>query len=373
MARGEIPVGALSEFLLVGGATLVLFPLAWLGQRVLGLDASEYAVGFLTFHAAHVINDPHFAVTYLLFYRNVKRRALGGEFQGAQRARYWVAGALVPAALLLWAGGALAAGSARGLGWLIQLMFFLVGWHYSKQAFGILMVLSARRGVRLEEGERRAFLAHSFAGWAYAWASPADPGREVEEKGVVYTSLAHGSGLELGTKIVFYLSAAVLLGVLLRRLRRGAPLPPAAALAGYLVGVWLWTVYTSLDPLMVYLIPALHSIQYLYFVGLLRGNEARLAEGPPSFGRPAKEQLGLLALGAGALGFLLFHGAPALLDGWRAARTPRVTLLTGDLGPTPYLAAILAVVNIHHYAMDSVIWRRENPETRFLLERGGGL
>ena len=36
------------------------------------------------------------------------------------------------------------------------------------------------------------------------------------------------------------------------------------------------------------------------------------------------------------------------------------------LGATPYFAAFFAFVNIHHYFMDHVIWRRENPETRHL-------
>jgi len=37
-----------------------------------------------------------------------------------------------------------------------------------------------------------------------------------------------------------------------------------------------------------------------------------------------------------------------------------------DLGPTPYFAALFAVVNLHHYFMDFVIWRRDNPETKYL-------
>ena len=63
------------EFLMVGGATPFLFPIAWLLRRTLGLDTAELAVGFLCFHAAHVVNDPHFSVTYLLFYKDVRRRA----------------------------------------------------------------------------------------------------------------------------------------------------------------------------------------------------------------------------------------------------------------------------------------------------------
>ena len=81
----------------------------------------------------------------------------------------------MPAALVVWAVVAIAARSAESLGWMVQLMFFLVGWHYVKQGFGVLTVLSARRGVRIMPRERAVILLHCFAGWAYAWASPASP------------------------------------------------------------------------------------------------------------------------------------------------------------------------------------------------------
>lgn len=367
--RPGVPgVGSLAEFLLVGGATLVLFPLAWAARLALGLDRAEYAVGFLTFYGALVINDPHFAVTYFLFYRDARRRAFGPVFGGWQRARYWLAGLVVPLGLGAWAAVALARRSAPALGWMIQLMFWLVGWHYAKQGFGVMAVLSARRGVTLGASERRALLFHAFAGWAYAWASPTEPGREVEEKGVVYTALAHGLDLELATLSVFLLSAVVLLGALAAGVRRRGRLPPLAPLAGFLVSIWLWTVYTSLDPLMVYLIPALHSIQYLYFVWLMRCNEARESEGPPHFGRPVGVQVGLLALSSVALGWVLFHGAPEALDTLLMPRPRRGALPPDDLGWTPCFAALFTFVNIHHYFMDHVIWRRENPDTRYLRD-----
>ena len=95
--RGRAPI---AEFLLVGGATLFLFPIAWLLRKAIGLDASELGVGFLTFYGAYVINDPHFAVTYLLFYKDIRKRALGRELGLAQRARYVFAGLVVPAEYL---------------------------------------------------------------------------------------------------------------------------------------------------------------------------------------------------------------------------------------------------------------------------------
>ncbi|WP_437336255.1 hypothetical protein [Sorangium sp. So ce394] len=368
--RREASGARLIEFLLVGGATLVLFPLAWLLRRAVGLDASELAIGFLTFHAASVINDPHFAVTYLLFYRDARRRAFDGALPPAQRARTVVAGLLVPLALLAWAAFALSTGSARAMGFMIQLMFLLVGWHYVKQGFGVLTVLSARRGFRFSPLERRVILAHCFAAWAYAWASPADPGRELEEKGVVYTSIAHPPALEPIAGAAFALSALALCWALARRWRADRRLPPLSPLAGFLITVWLWTVYSSLDRLMMYVIPALHSVQYLYFVWLLKRNEARDAEGPPLFGRPTSLRLGLLAASAVGLGWVVLRGAPALLDGALVLSASGDETMAG-LGPTPYLAAIYVFVNIHHYFMDNVIWRRENPETRYLLRQDG--
>ena len=354
------------EFLLIGGGTIVLFPLAIVLRKVLGLDDAELTVGFLTFYGAYVINDPHFAVTYLLFYKDVRRRAFGHDVGWAQRARYLVAGFVVPALLATWAIASIARHSGQALGWMVQLMFLLVGWHYVKQGFGVLTVLSARRGVRISGRERLVVQAHCYAGWAFAWANPAAPAGEFEEKGVVYGALAHPRWLEMLTGGILAVSI-VALGVVLhterRRLGRALPIAP---LAGLLITIWSWTIFSSIDPVMRYLIPALHSVQYLYFVWLLKWNEAKETEGPPTFKRPVAVQLGFLAVSALALGWLLFRGAPAYLDGIFV--TPRRDGVTDSLGETPFFAAFFVVVSIHHYFMDNAIWRRENPDTRFLRE-----
>jgi len=364
--RPAAPGSQLAELMLVGGATLVLFPVAWLLRARVGLDSSELAVGFLAFHAAYVINDPHFSVTYLLFYKDAKNRAFGSAFSPLQRGRYLIAGVVVPLVLGVWAAVGLSTGSGAALGAMLQLMFLLVGWHYVKQGFGVLAVLSARRGVRFSSVERGVVLSHCFAAWAYAWATPFDPGRQVEEKGVVFTTLAHPTWLEPLTSIVFALSTLALLAVLGRKWRVERRFPPPIPLVGFLITVWLWTVYSSVDPLMVYVIPALHSVQYLYFVWLLKRNEARASEGPPNFGRPVPVRLGILAASALGLGYFLFRGAPELLDGARALGVAADEAATSELGATPYAAAFFAFVNIHHYFMDHVIWRRENPDTRHL-------
>ncbi len=361
-ARRRTWASGLREFLLVGGITPFLFPLSWLLRRRFGLDAPEYAVGFLFFYGAYLVNDPHFAVTYVLFYRDARARALGDVYRPLQRARYLLAGLVVPLGLAVWAGLALATESAVALGFLIQLMFLLVGWHYVKQGFGVFTVLSGRRGVRWSPRERVTVLAHCFAGWAYAWASPADRGTEVEEKGVVYTTLAHSVWLERLTHVVFLATVIPLVWMLVQKRRREGRLPIFTPLTALLCSIWSWTIYTSIDPLVRYATPALHSLQYLYFVWLLRRNEAREREGPPWFERSAAVRMGLLAASALGLGCLLFHLAPSALDAALVSRRLRSTAL----GATPYFAALYAFVNIHHYFMDFALWRRDNPETRYL-------
>jgi hypothetical protein len=362
--RRPARAGSVAEFFLVGGLTPFLFPLSWWLRKAFGLDGPELAFGFLTFHAAFVVNDPHFAVTYCLFYRRFASRLRGATSSPWQRARYFAAGVVVPCGLVAWAVAALATKSALTLGLLIQLMFFLVGWHYVKQGFGVMLVLSARRGVRFETRERLAILAHCLAGWAYAWASPADPGTEVEEKGVVFTTLVRPVWLERFTHAMLLATACALLWVLVQKVRREGRLPLLTPLAALLCSIWSWSIYSSIDPLVVYVIPALHSMQYLYFVWLLRAGEAREREGPPWFERAASVRLAALAVSALALGWVFFHGAPTVLDDLLVPRHPRASETA--LGPTPYFAALYTFVNIHHFAMDAVIWRRENPETRYL-------
>lgn len=349
-------------FWATGGATLVLLPLCFLLKGALGLDRAELAVGFVTFYAAHAINDPHFAVTYLLFYRDVGRRLRSPELPLAQRLRYLAAGFLVPLGLLLWAAYALLLRSAFSLGLLTQLMFLLVGWHYVKQGFGVVSVLSARDGTSFGKWERRCLLAHCYSGWAFAWANPFDPGRLVEEKGVVYATLPHPSWLEPAAASAFLVSAAVLATVLLLKWRREGGLP-WGPLCGFLISIWLWTAFSGIDPLFVYLIPALHSVQYLYFVWLLKRNQARAHEGPPEFGRPSGVVVGAWFFASLALGLLLFHLLPDALD---TALVDRRLSRFSDLGATPYFAAIFAFVNLHHYFMDFALWRRENSEMRYL-------
>jgi hypothetical protein len=189
----------------------------------------------------------------------------------------------------------------------------------------------------------------------------------VEEKGVVYTTLPHPAWLDQAAPIALWGTLGWVVVVLVAKWRREGRLPLFTPLLALLSSVWAWSIYSGADPLVRYVIPALHSVQYLYFVRLLEGNRARAREQAPWFEASARVRLGILAASALGLGWLLFHGAPWALDDGLVRPRDRAS----DLGPTPYFAAIYAFVNIHHYLMDNVIWRRENPLTRYLRLAGG--
>jgi hypothetical protein len=358
---------AFAEMMITGGATLLLYPLSWGLRKVFDPGMTEYHVSFVFFYLAWVINDPHFAVTYLLFYRDIKKRALSPETPLAQRARWIFSGVIAPIVLVTWGILAIRMKSAVVLGAQVQFMYMLVGWHYVKQGFGVVNVLGARRGFRLDVWERRAILFHCFAGWAYAWASPASPPRDFEEKGVIYTGIAHPRWLEVLSLGALIVSCVGLVAVVVLRKKRTGKFMPFSPVVGLLMSIWSWTIFSGIDPLVRYAIPALHSIQYLFFVYLLGKNKARAEEGAPKFGRPVAVRLAFLTLGALALGAILFHFLPEFLDlaFWKKAPAGDVP---DPIGDTPFFAAVFTFVNVHHYFMDHVIWRRENPETKYLQD-----
>jgi hypothetical protein len=97
----------------------------------------------------------------------------------------------------------------------------------------------------------------------------------------------------------------------------------------------------------------------------MKRNEAIAEEGPPHFGRPVGVRLALLLLSAIGLSVLLFHALPGFFDAAVAARwqTKGADI---PLGETPFVAAFFVFLNVHHYFMDFVVWRRDNPDTRHL-------
>lgn len=78
-------------------------------------------------YLAFVVNYPHFAHSYQIFYRNFSRKAFSRAYPAALRARYGFVGLAVSVALVLFFVIGIRSADARMLGYGANPIWFLVG------------------------------------------------------------------------------------------------------------------------------------------------------------------------------------------------------------------------------------------------------
>ena len=355
----------LVDVLCLGGASLVLLPLFWL----LVPESATAQAAIIAVAVAHFVNHPHFAHSYQIFYSGFAAKAFGQELEPLLRWRYRFAGLIIPLLLGGFLAGAALAGDARTLGFAGNVMFLLVGWHYAKQGYGMAIVDSVLKRRFYDAGEKRALLLHAYACWGLSWLIANRAVAMQDLWGLKYYTFAIPDPLFWTTLAV---AAATGLWLLLRlgsRLRAGKGLPWTGLLA-YGVTLYLWLIFVRVDPRFLLFVPAFHSLQYLVVVWRYKLNEAAsrpaAAAEPRLGGVTALAWLRLTAflLVGIVLGWALFWGLPQWLD--RSVAYDRQTF-----GPALFLFAFWIFVNLHHYFMDNVMWRRENPTTkRYLFGQG---
>ena len=349
------------DFLTLGGGSLVA--LAALAAFYPEDETSLAVLGGFMLFIAHFVNHPHFAHSYQLFYRGFAKKAFSPDAPLA--ARYRFAGIMVPAALAAFLLAALALGSTPLLGLAANAMFFTVGWHYAKQGYGILMLDAARKGFRFDAGQRRRLLWNTHLIWIANWLFANDVLKEKDLWGITYYLL------DLPDPILYAVAGLATLSTLavgrdLFVKWRGGSVLPVNGLLAYVAAVYVWLIFVRFDPVLLFVIPMFHSLQYMAVVWRYQLNVEgeRLQERPRSDGtrwtawlRTAPAGLVRFVLVAGVLGYLGFWLAPIVLD--------TVTGYDRALfGTTLFLFLGWTFINIHHYFIDNVIWRRDNPGTR---------
>ena len=356
------------DFLALGGGSFVV--LAAMAAFFPRDEASRVALAGVMLFLAHFVNHPHFAHSYQLFYSGFVRKAFpktktpaaGG---GGLAARYRFAGILVPVVLVAFFAAALGEGSTPLIGLAANFMFFTVGWHYAKQGYGILMLDAALKGIRFGAGERRRLLWNTHLTWVTYWLLANDMLQERELWGLTYYMLDVPDPL-LFVMVGLVAVSTLAVGCDLHATWRAHRVLPFNGLVAYVAAVYVWLMVGRLDPALLLVVPLFHSLQYLAVVWRYQLN-VEGAQGAPSTAACARgvrawlgSAPGLLArfVAAGAvLGFFGFWLAPIVLDavsGYERA----------VFGATLFLFIGWTFINIHHYFIDNVIWRRENPETR---------
>lgn len=365
-ARPRHLFGPVFDFIALGGSFLLLLPLFFL----LPAGAHEASIATVMLVIANFLNHPHFAHSYQIFYRDFGAKTLGADYAGPMRARYLFAGVVVPILLALFFVVALLQPDARLLGYGGNIMVFFVGWHYVKQGYGMLMVDAALKQRYFPAEDKKVFLVNAYAIWAFQWLYANAALSERTMWGLSYYSFDIPAPLIGAAGAAALATSAMTLWTLARRWRANGGNLPTNGVVAYLVTLYGWSLFIQVVPLVVLIVPALHSLQYLAVVWRHEANYAKHKIGGDELpeGRLLRWFLGkryraavarFILVGTG-LGLLGFWGLPLAFQ----AVLP---INTEIFGPTAFLFVFWIFINVHHYFMDNVMWRRENPDTRRYL------
>ena len=358
-------IGPVADFLSFGGSALIILPLLLL------IPSAHYAAGIaaIAMVAPHFINNPHFAHSYQIFYRGFAAKAFRGSLGPVMQARYLFAGVIAPALLAGFFAVALAQGNLRLLALAGNAMGLFVGWHYVKQGYGLLMVDCALKRRFFDGSEKNLLLLNSYAVWVASWMQLNQAMARTELWGIAWFSFAiPGWLLNAAAAVAATTTLATVAMVLARRRAKGAL--PGNGMIAYFVSLYLWLVLIEINPLWIAVVPVLHSLQYLAVVWRFQHNyevahlgHAGYKDGSFSrqiFGGRALGHLAVFSLAGGVLGFAGFWFLPSVF----ALAIPHDETL---FGATVFMFVFWVFINVHHYFMDNVMWRRDNTDTKLYL------
>lgn len=364
------------DFWLLGGASLLIWLLMWVLEdyrSLWAIDSHFKNLTVTTISLSLLINHPHFLISYKLAYSRGAGFVLAHRWQlvvvpvllaGLFAAAF--VGFTAPTAVFLpfipglastleASGAHTAALTTPQLGDFLftlafNVMFFTVGWHYTKQAFGCMMLYAHLDGYRLTPRQRASIkwtlLSVSWVNLAYG----------SQQSGPLAFSHYTYYSVDL-PDILVPLSASVLGGgfilvlweVFWRKYAEDGQRPTINMLVPFVAMFVWWMPFTRQHEFYFLLIPLFHSLQYLVVAG--KFEHARLR-------RSARYEIKATGLVAAvvAAGWLAFDFIPSTLDAWLGTfDTWRIFF---------FFTAAMLFINIHHYFIDNVIWRFRDPVVR---------
>ena len=355
--------GPLTDFMLLGGGSLILM----LGIWLLLPDDLGPTLRLVMILLANVINHPHFGHSYQIFYRDFRAKAFG-TYSPVLRARYVFAGLIAPVLLATYLLGTLALGADRVLGFSINIMAFFVGWHYVKQGYGMLMLDAALKKRFFTAPEKKLFLVNAYIAWIFAWAYA---NQAINEEALwslkAYTFAIPAPVLTIAG-IAAAVSFATCAAAVARRLRAAGSIPWNGIVA-YLVSIYPWMLIKYAGGWMFLVVPACHSLQYLAVVWRYQLNREKAeaimdgtakAETAGCLVSAQKVRFASFVTRGMVLGFTGFWVLPMVLD-------KVVPYDHGRLGEDAFLGIFWVFINVHHYFLDNVMWRRENADMKKYL------
>ena len=354
MHKRETPQDGLLtwEVFLLGGGSLLTCVAFWI---FFDRSMSINTISQVAFALAFAINHPHFMSSYVLLYNDFSKNIF-------RQARYFWAAVIVPIFLSAFLAFALGFGRTQWLGYAINSMYFLVGWHYVKQVFGCIIVTSARRRLYYQSWERRLMLGNLISLWAISFLQSQTSRPSFTFYGIVYSGLMLDPTLLKLAYAAVTISACAVVAMHLRKYIYEGVRPTYGGMVAHL-SLYVWYLPTFAHPGYAYFIPLFHSLQYLAFVWTFKANQVSAQLRGLNVVETRNgwvSQFISWGVTATALGALAFELVPKGLDAQAWIGAP-------DMGTSPFLVGFLLFINIHHYFIDNVIWKSSNEELRQYL------
>lgn len=434
-----------ADVLMAGGASIILF----IVLTIFVPDQADAALwGFGLYYASFLVNSPHFAASYQLLYHDAGKDFFSFKTHPFFSAKLWWAGCIVPVLMIGYFFTALQTGSMAMMSYSIHAMYFLVGWHYIKQIFGCVIVLSAQKKAYFNKPERWIILSALYSLWFVTFFASNLGNTLTSFFRIPYSALNFPPEFLAPLVYYFVISAVAMILMFTWRHKNGKPLPPLSAICS-IISIYIWLTPVTRHPYFQMIIPFFHSLQYLLFIVAYKRNQSiiettKTAEKNTGIGVnmnvltvlgtvlflivPVLLIMGSIAYGAReyfetmmtftfgmimAVSSDLWSRTVAIVGGigvgliamqfiakkspmWHFAQFIVHMLLIGALilsviptafdilsnnnllpsafvynsqlfGTGLYLFIFSVFINIHHYFIDNVLWRRDNPKVREFL------
>jgi hypothetical protein len=344
---------------LFGGASFLVLPLLALVP-----DSRAALVLQISVYLSFLINYPHFAHSYQIFYRGFSDKLAGRNYSRELSLRYFFAGVVVPVAMIVGFLIVLSTGNPKIVGSCAVVMFFFVGWHYVKQGYGLLMVDSALKRHFFNDREKKIFRINAYACWIFFFALNGSLLRERNFMGLKYYLPPVSRPLLVAVGAAMLVTTIVALYAVVQARRRSGPsvVLPIAGYTAYFASLYVW-LCVLFSPAVLYAIPAFHSLQYLAVVWKFESNRNHAilpANGDGALLSSPGFRFAEFVVAGVLLGMAGFWLIPLFLD----------TNLAYDrtvFGSQLSLFFCWIFINVHHYFLDNVMWRKDNPDVRRYL------
>ena len=376
------------DFWIIGGTSILMFVVFLLASvfRESSIVIQQKFLMFGSFFALMSIlcNHPHFMITFKFGYTRGWRFLL----------KHWFALLFVPLSMVgvfaiayfsydyainenvvvitlnnffATTGISFRIGQVRTLGLeLISLgvwtMYATVGWHYSKQVYGCMMVYNDLKQYGLEKWQKLAIRYNLISLAFYQFFTMSEKVDSANSalfqdsrfSNVGITSIGFSSVIMSLSRWALIISFFIVIYVFIERYRIAKKSPPITFLIPW-IAIYIWWIQVGDMPEFYYgAVPFFHSLQYLLFASKM---EIKSLENAKKFNLKISIRIILLLI----IGLLFFEFIPAGLD----------EKLQTNLHQTSwfFMTAFALFINIHHFFIDSTVWKLSDRRVKPLLNQ----